>query len=174
MAIFTKPLMLVAALAVGAFAMTGSRVGADTLPAPTGEVLLTIDGAIGSHNADAGLELDMALLKSLPAISFETGTQWTEGKQTFTGVPVKAVLAAAQAQGASVSAVALNDYVIEMALDELEDDVPIIAYEIDGAPFSRRDKGPLWIVYPYDRDEKYRTEKTFGASIWQLVRLTVH
>ena len=58
-------------------------------------------------------------------------------------------------------------------LAELEDDVPIIAYEMNGKPMSRREKGPLWIVYPYDSAAKYRTELAHARSVWQLDRLDV-
>ena len=39
--------------------------------------------------------------------------------------------------------------------------------------FSRRDKGPLWIVFPYDSGAEYQTELVFGWSIWQLATLTI-
>jgi len=31
----------------------------------------------------------------------------------------------------------------------------------------------LWVVFPYDLDEKYKSEVTYAYSIWQLQRLTV-
>jgi hypothetical protein len=36
---------------------------------------------------------------------------------------------------------------------------------------SLREKGPLWVIYPYDSDPAYRTEETYSRSIWQLNRL---
>jgi hypothetical protein len=37
---------------------------------------------------------------------------------------------------------------------------------------SVRDKGPLWVIYPYDSDD-YRSEVIYSRSIWQLDRLEV-
>ena len=51
-------------------------------------------------------------------------------------------------------------------------DAPMVAYHIDGEIMSSREKGPLWVVYPYDQDVKYRTELIYSRSIWQLDRLT--
>ena len=42
-----------------------------------------------------------------------------------------------------------------------------------GAPMSVRDKGPLWIVYPYDQNTDYQSEVVFSRSIWQLNRITI-
>jgi hypothetical protein len=38
---------------------------------------------------------------------------------------------------------------------------------------SVRDKGPLWLVYPYDSAAKYQSEVVFSRSIWQLNRLEI-
>lgn len=165
----------VCGIALGfAFVLSGaSLASAELPPAPTGEALLFIDGAITNRNAGEETQLDIDGLKAMPTVSFTTSTTWTEGTPTFTGVPLKALLDAVGATGTDVSAVALNNYAIDIPLDSLTDDAPIVAYEIDGAPFSRRDKGPLWIVYPYDSSADYRNELIYGRSIWQLERLTV-
>ena len=49
----------------------------------------------------------------------------------------------------------------------------MIAYERNGAVMSVRDKGPLWIVYPYDSNPDYQTEEIYARSIWQLEKITV-
>jgi len=36
-----------------------------------------------------------------------------------------------------------------------------------------REKGPLWVIYPYDSDAKFRTEVIYSRSIWQLDRLAI-
>lgn len=143
------------------------------LATPTGEQILTVDGAIANTNAKGSAQFDLDMLMAMPASSFETTTNWTDGKKTFTGVPLKALLESVGAEGATVTATALNNYSVEIPMDSITDDVPIVAYHIDGEPFSRRDKGPLWIVYPYDQSEEYRTDLVFGWSIWQLSKLSV-
>ena len=40
-----------------------------------------------------------------------------------------------------------------------------------GNRFSIRDKGPLFIIYPFDQDESLRNETYFARSVWQLKEL---
>jgi len=42
---------------------------------------------------------------------------------------------------------------------------------MNGEPISRREKGPYWLVYPYDVDAKYQSEVVYSKSIWQLVSI---
>ena len=159
------------ALALGMLFPLSAVVHAE-LPAASGEVVLTIDGAVTAPS-ESGFTLDMDRLKALPQVTFSTTTIWTEGTLEFTGVPLKTLVEQAGGSGSVVVAEALNGYAVDIPIDALEDNAPIIAYLIDGQPFSRRDKGPLWVVYPYDLDEKYKSEVTYAYSIWQLQRLTV-
>lgn len=159
------------ALALGMLFPFSAVVQAE-LPAASGEVVLMVDGAV-SAPTESGFALDMEGLKSLPTVSFRTSTIWTEGVLEFTGVPLKALVEQAGGAGSVVVAEALNGYAVDIPLEALEENAPIVAYLIDGQPFSRRDKGPLWVVFPYDLDEKFKSEITYAYSIWQLQRLTV-
>jgi hypothetical protein len=38
---------------------------------------------------------------------------------------------------------------------------------------SVRDKGPLWVIYPYDAVPEYKSERIYARSIWQLVSIEV-
>ena len=156
-----------------AFAVALAMPGHAELAQPTGEQVLKIDGAITETNADGAAVFDIAMLQALPAGEFTTSTQWTEGDKTFKGVPLKALLESVGATGTKITATALNNYSVEIPMDALGDDAPIVAYFIDGEEFSRRDKGPLWIVFPYDSGAEYQTELVFGWSIWQLATLTI-
>jgi hypothetical protein len=146
---------------------------ADSIAAPTGKVILTVKGQIGVTNADATARMDMDMIKSLPAREFTTGSIWYDGTQTFRGVPLDALMAYLQAEGTALKAKAINDYVVTMPIDAGLSDGPILAYQIDGAPIPVREKGPLWIVYPYDQDRAFRTEVIYGRSIWQLEQITI-
>ena len=63
------------------------------------------------------------------------------------------------------------DYAVTIPTSDAVEGGPIIAYEMDGKPMSRRDKGPLWVIYPFDDSAKYRTETIYSRSIWQLNRI---
>ena len=132
------------------------------------DTILTIRSADGVSRS-----FTMDELEAMPKVGFTTKTVWTEGPHHFTGPSLKAVLEAAGAQGTTISARALNDYTIQIPFESLEDGAPIIATRIDGEHFPRREKGPLWIVYPYDSARKYQAEIIYGRSIWQLSDLSV-
>ena len=117
--------------------------------------------------------LSLKALDALEQAVFTTTTIWTDGETRFSGVPLKALLAHLGAQGRSVEMVALNDYAVTMPIAELEDGAPIVATRMNGETMSVRDKGPYWVVFPYDSNPKYSTETTYSRSIWQLNRLKV-
>ena len=48
-----------------------------------------------------------------------------------------------------------------------------LAIEADGKPLSVRDKGPIWLLYPFDSDAQYQTEVIYARSIWQIERMEV-
>ncbi|MFN3261333.1 MAG: oxidoreductase [Pikeienuella sp.] len=119
----------------------------------------------------APVELDRAALEAMPVTMIETSTIWTEGVRTFTGVLLADLVASQGIRSEMISAVALNDYAVEIPLSDAEPGGPIVAYMLDGAAMSVREKGPFWIIYPYDSDAKYRTETIYSRSIWQLTRI---
>lgn len=156
------------------FAAFGAQpMFAQTLPSPTGDVILTITGSIENQTSDGKAELDLDLLKRLPQVQFSTSTIWMEGVTEFTGVPLQDLLEYVGAKGTTIQAVALNDYKIEIPTNSVTDTAPIVAYLMDGAEMSPRGKGPLWVVYPYDTDASYRTEVIYSRSIWQLDRIII-
>ncbi len=130
-----------------------------------GETLLTF-----LHAGEVS-EYDMEALVDLGQVEFSTTTIWTEGEQTFTGVPLSTFLASVGVAEGTLKATAINDYAVEVPIEDAVEDGPIIAYLSNGKPMSVREKGPLWIVYPYDSDPKYQTEVIYSRSIWQLDRL---
>jgi len=160
-------------LAFAVLAFTATAAGAETLPAPTGAVVLTIAGNISETNADGTAQFDVPMLEALGAAEFSTATNWTEGKITFTGPSLRAVLDRVGAQGSTLRAMAINDYFADFPLDEAQQDGPILAYWMNGQEMSIRDKGPLWIIYPFDDNADFRNEEIFRRSVWQLDRLEI-
>lgn len=154
-------------LSIGA----ASPLLAADLAAPPGDVVLTVTGKIAAHNAGDTFALDEAQLAALPQTSFTTSTIWTSGTPTFQGVLLKDLIAAAGATGKTIGLKAANDYTITIPAGDVKDDAPLLAYLMDGKPMSLRDKGPIWMVYPYDANDEYRTETTYSRSIWQLIEI---
>jgi hypothetical protein len=89
---------------------------ARALEAPTGPVVLTITGKVGSPNGIGKASFDMAMLQRLPQSSFTATTPWYAEPRKFTGPLLRDVLAAAGAKGRTLRAVALNDYTVDIPL----------------------------------------------------------
>lgn len=156
-----KPIMTLIAAVLGAFI--------HVTEAAAEHPVLTV------HNNATGESITFtdAELMALPQESFETETIWTEGVVRFSGPSVKTVIEQTDMPAADVQLVAINDYNIVLPLEKIEDGAPIIASRINGEPFSVREKGPLWVVFPYDDESRYNTEEYFSFSVWQLNRLNV-
>lgn len=117
------------------------------------------------------LELDE--LDAMQQVEFVTNTIWTEGPNRFSGVGVLDLLESLEVEGETLRMSALNDYSVEMPMAELEDGAPIVATRMNGDTLSVREKGPYWIIFPFDSDPKYQTEAKYAQSVWQLTKLEV-
>ena len=159
---------------LGLLLVFGASVAqAESAPKPRGDVVLTATGAIGAANGGGAVQFDMDALKALPSVSFATTTPWTKGVTTFKGVELKDFLDAIGARGQTLHCVALDDYAIDIPVSDAVSGGPILAYLSDGKPMTARDKGPLWIVYPYDAKAEYRSAVVYSHSVWQLRRTDV-
>lgn len=154
-----KHLAIAASIALGAFATSPEPVLANTVlkVTPTAEARV--------------IELDMESLRRMPHETITTTTIWTEGEIAFTGVSLFTLVNEMGLNAAELSFVALNDYAVTIPLSDAVAGGPIIAYEMDGKPMSVRDKGPLWVIYPFDSKPVYQAEKYYSRSIWQLHRV---
>lgn len=123
------------------------------------------------ESGDARIEFTTDDLAALDQISFATSTIWTEGVVKFEGPTLQSLIALAGITEGDLTLTASNDYAIQIPVDEITDTAPIVAHRINGAAFSRREKGPYWVVYPYDSDAQYKTEITYARSIWQLASI---
>jgi hypothetical protein len=159
--------------AASVISTTLSGAFAEDLAAPSGQVLLSVSGAISVTNDGDTARFDMEMLRDLGETSFTTITPWTEGQQTFTGVSLKALLDRLEVDSGTLSATAVNDYAVDIPAADAVEDGPIVAYMRNGETMSVRDKGPLWVVYPYDAKEEYQAEVIFSRSIWQLDRIVI-
>lgn len=158
-------------------ALTGNAVaqtaGETGLRGPDGQVILTISGQIAETTSAGVAEFDLEGLKRLGMTDVVTETPWTEGMVRFSGVLARDVLDLVGAKGNAVSAVALNDFSVTIPIEDLETYNVIIAMQRDGSPMRVRDRGPLWVIYPWSDNAVLRNKVYYARSIWQLRSLTV-
>ena len=143
------------------------------LDLPSQDVVLTISGPLDHPNVGATAQFDMPMLEALASRSATMETPWTEGKVTFSGPLLSAVLDAAGAHGKTVTVRALNDYSADLPMEDATEIKTILATRMDGKLMSVRDKGPLFLVYPFDLQPEIYNEKYFGRSVWQIKEIVI-
>jgi hypothetical protein len=153
--------------------MMATSATAQDVPMPSGPVILTVGGAVNAANVDDTLLFDYESLSAFDATTIETSTIWTEGTHVFEGVSLHTLVKYLSVTDGIILASAINDYVVEIPVSDAVEGGPIVAYLMDGEKMSVREKGPLWVIYPYDSNSGYRSEVTYTRSIWQLDRLEI-
>lgn len=143
------------------------------LSTPQGNVVLEVTGSITRFNAVNRALFDLDMLRSLPSASVETHTSVTDGVKRFEGFLLRDFLSGLGARGDKVVASALNDYVIEIPMEDLRKFDVIVAHSMDGKPLSPSNKGPLWIVYPRDDHPELQDIRYDYRWVWQLNSLKV-
>ena len=146
---------------------------ANALEAPKSKVVLTISGTLAKPNHGKDAIFSMEMLEKLPQRSFTTKTPWYPKAVTFTGPLLRDVLAAAGASGKQISARALDDYKTLLPMSDAQNFDVILARQIDGKNLTIREKGPLFIVFPYDSKPELQGQVYLDRSAWQLKSLTI-
>lgn len=162
-----------APLLAGLAAPKAGAAAAPRLPQPSGDPILTVSGKVGVTNGEGGADFDREMLEGLGTSSFTTTTPWHEGAVTFEGVLAAKLMRAVAARGETVSALALNDYATEIPMSDFDRFGVLLALKRDGAYMPVRDKGPLFLIYPFDANPDLKARRYYSRCAWQLRRLVV-
>ncbi len=146
---------------------------AEGMAMPQGDAILTVTGAITNTNGEGAATFDLAMLEALPGHETRTTTPWYDGAQDFSGPLGSALLEAVGATGDTLVVTAINDYVTEIPVSDFETWPVILATRYNGQIMSVRDKGPLFVIYPFDSDATLNTEIYYGRSAWQVKSIEV-
>jgi hypothetical protein len=159
-------------LAAGALLFAAAAAAAQEAQ-PAAKPILTVSGKIEGGSAEHVVQFDRAALEAIGTVTFETNTPWYKGPVKFEGVPLRKLMEKVGANGEKVVAVALNDYSSEIPMEDVAKYNVILALKRDGEYMPVRDKGPLFVVYPYDADPELKSQKFYSRSVWQVSRLVV-
>ncbi|MGL6333913.1 molybdopterin-dependent oxidoreductase [Aeromonas jandaei] len=130
--------------------------------------ILKVEGAIDNPIAQRFALWDSAMLDQLPEYEIKTHTPWYDEAKTFRGPLLKDVLSKVGANGKLLTITALNDYSVQVPASDAEKYHVILARKMNGQLLSIRDKGPLFLVYPFDKYPELRNKLYYGRSIWQI------
>jgi len=149
---------------------TLSFPGAAHPTAAASDTILTLQGQVRHGRQDFSL----AALEALGLEHLATVTPWTHEVQSFSGVTLARLLRAAGADArARLRAEALNRYGTELQPEDAAANGALLATRLDGTPMRVRDRGPLWLVFPWSQRPDLASPQVYERSIWQLRRIEI-
>ena len=128
---------------------------------------------MGTPNAGEAAVFDLAMLDALAGRETTAETPWFDQEHTFKGSLLSAVLDAAGAHGTALRVRAINGYEAVIPMEDVAAYPIILATRIDGKKLSVRDKGPIFVIYPFDRDPELYNEIYYTRSVWQVEAMEV-
>ena len=150
-----------------------ATAGQSSLSQPQDIPILTVTGAITTTNVDGSAQFDAALFAALPRHKTTTRTPWYDGPRTFEGPLLRDVLAAVGATGKTLRIEALNDYAALIPVSDATENNVLLADRIDGQPIPVRERGPLFVIYPFDERPALNSEEYYQRSVWQVRSIEV-
>jgi hypothetical protein len=146
---------------------------ATSLQAPAGRIVVTISGAIENTNASGKAALDRAMLEEAGLAELVTSTPHTQGTHRWRGVRLSSLLEMVGASGRTLTVVALDGYRAFLSADVIENYDPLLALDQNGKPMRVRDKGPAWIIFPWDERPELDDVAYSSMSVWQVSDIIV-
>lgn len=161
-----------AAVLLAQLLLGGSALACSIAP-PKGDVLLTVEGMINECNDGLEVHLDKAMIEALPKTEIRTENPWDHGVSTYQGVLLRDLLKYVAADGKVLTISALNDYRADLKITDVNKYDVILAYKREGVDLPVRDKGPLFVVFPFTDVPELATEARYAQSVWQVNQITV-
>lgn len=137
----------------------------------------SLDALLISGKTSAGAAKTSALSieefeKLAPLTKIKTSTPW-HPVSTFSGISGADFIASTGLDGDVVLATAVNDYRVTIPLRDLTELGLLFATRLNGKRLTLREKGPIFVIYPFDDQPKLKSDLYYGRSIWQLKKITV-
>ena len=143
-------------------------LGTLSVPAVSAATLVIRDDA-----GDVVQRLSDEELASLPQSTFETTTPWTTGPSAFQGPTLASVLGDIDPAPVGITLRALNDYEVAFPVSAMTEHSPIVAFLRNGERMTVREKGPYWVMFPFDSNPELQQERFYSLSVWQLKEIVI-
>lgn len=153
----------------------GALKPGSAIPAPSGEVVLTLDGNISQTNQENTLALDMETLESIGLIEYKVDDPFLKRNILYTGVLLTKLLevAGADKNATTMKLWALDDYSVDMKIADAYKWPVIIATKADGAYIPLDQNGPLISVFPFNDFPEIDHLTYDNQWLWALAKITV-
>lgn len=147
----------------------------DAIPAPAGEVVLTVTGDISAENSDDGLAFDLATLEKLGLVKYTVPDPWLNADIEYSGVLLSDLLAAAGASesATTVHLTAIDDYQVDIAIADIKKWPVLLATQSNGNHMAIDAGGPTRIAFPYNQFPEIDQLSYKDFWIWSITRMEV-
>src|SRR5688572_20400951 len=147
----------------------------DGVPAPSEEVVLTVDGRIDETNSGDTLQFDMSTLESIGLVQYDVDDPFAKKNILYTGVLLSELLkvAGVAPDATTLTLQALDDYSTDMKISDADKWPVLVAIRADGEYMPVDKNGPLISVFPFS-DFPEIDHLTYDALwVWSLSAITV-
>ncbi len=141
------------------------------LPAQAADSIILTVKAAGCCANKGEQTFTLAQLDALPQTTVTTITPWTNGKHSYQGVRLNVLLDQLGITANTIKATALNAYWAKLPVDDARKYPVLLATRQDGQVLTRRNKGPIFIIYPLSDYPDLDQERTHSFMVWQAVRI---
>jgi hypothetical protein len=132
-------------------------------------IVLTVSRADGNAPPVKFALKDIEKLERKDYLTMLPKALGVSGRHDWQGIPLRAVLKAANARGYSqLRVTALDGYEVYLPATDLTRFDPILAYRKDDQYIGILDKGPLFLIYPFDSNPQLQTMEYINRTIWQV------
>ncbi|WP_086981468.1 hypothetical protein [Vibrio aphrogenes] len=129
--------------------------------------ILTLETPSGKQ-----IHLTRADLQALPQTQFTTSTPWTSQVHTYQGPKLSLLIEQFEQPITSIQVFAYNGYAVDINKSEWQQYPFILAMKQDGQELTLRNKGPLWILLPFDQNPTFSSKQSLlNQSIWQIEKI---
>lgn len=153
----------------------GTLKPGSAIPAPSGPVVLTMDGKISQTNVGQTLQFDMATLESIGVVQYKVDDPFAKKTILYSGVLMSQLLkvAGAAPDATTLTMKALDDYSTDMKIADANKWPVLLATQADGAYMPVDKSGPLISVFPFN-DYPEIDHLTYDAQwLWSMAAITV-
>lgn len=132
-------------------------------------IVLTVDSP-----ASEPITFDLVGLDELKQAVISTSNEFVTGITEFSGPLARDLVASVGGDVSStIFLTAINEYQISVPASDFFDYDVVLATRMNGEVLSRRDKGPIWLMYPISDHSELQDSSVNSKLIWQLVKMEV-
>lgn len=147
----------------------GTLMPGQSIPAPENAEILTVSGKVGVTNQGDTIVMDRKTIESVGLVEYDVHDPFEDQSVLYRGVLMSELLKLWQVgdDATVVRFTALNDYQIDVPIEDFYEYPVLLALQADGVYMEPDYRGPSMLVYPLN-DYKFDLTTNKRRWIWQI------